>query len=236
MPSPESRRARIGAAALGIGACLLVAYPLVLEPVLARVGVRTTALALLLLAGASLALPASPALAGVRPPSWPRWVIAGLLVLAAVSERRVYLRLVPALVYLGLAGFLQTSLRAGDSLIHFALRRAVPGAPDFVAPYCRALTRVWAGFFLGCALLAAALALGASPGSWAAWTGWRLYALMLVASGLEFIVRKTWFRYYFRGGPFDRLWSRLFPAERTARGRRSAEAIRRYREQSAAAD
>ena len=236
MPSPESRRARIGGAALAIGACLLVAYPLVLEPVLARAAVRTTALALLLVAGASLALPAPSALAGARPPSWPRWAIAGLLVLAAVSERRVYLRLVPAFVYLGLAAFLQASLRGGDSLIHFAVRRAVPGAPDFVGPYCRALTRLWAGLLLGCALLVAVLALGASPASWAAWTGWRLYALMLVASGIEFLVRKTLFRYYFRGGPFDRFWSRLFPAERTARGRRSAEAIRRYREQSAATD
>jgi hypothetical protein len=55
---------------------------------------------------------------------------------------------------------------------------------------------------------------------------------MLLASGVEFLVRKTWFRYYFRGGPFDRLWARLFPAERTARGRRSAEAIRRYRKEA----
>ncbi len=235
MPSPESRRARVAGAALAIGA-LLVAYPLVLEPVLARVGVRATALALLLLAGASLALPAAPALAGVRPPTWPRWAIAGLLALAAISERRVYLLFVPALVYLGLAAFFQASLRGKDSLIHFAVRRAVPDAPAFVAPYCRALTRVWAAVFLGCALLVAGLASGASSDTWAAWTGWRLYALMLVASGIEFLVRKTWFRYYYRGGPFDRLWSRLFPAERTARGRRSAEAIRRYREQSAATD
>ena len=54
----------------------------------------------------------------------------------------------------------------------------------------------------------------------------------LALSVVEFLFRKSWFRYYFRGGPFDRLWSRLFPAERTAQGRRSIEAIRRYREEN----
>ena len=44
----------------------------------------------------------------------------------------------------------------------------------------------------------------------------------------EFLVRKTWFRYYFHGGPFERFWSRLFPAEATPRGRESLEFIRRY--------
>jgi hypothetical protein len=46
---------------------------------------------------------------------------------------------------------------------------------------------------------------------------------------LEFLFRKTWFRHYFHGGPFERLWSRLFPAEHTARGRRSQRTIEEYR-------
>ena len=83
-----------------------------------------------------------------------------------------------------------------------------------------------------CFLLIAALALSGAEGAWGAWTGWGLYALMLALSAVEFLFRKSWFRYYFRGGPFDRLWSRLFPAERTAQGRRSLEAIRRYREEN----
>jgi uncharacterized membrane protein len=229
VPSPESRRALVAGAALALAACL-AAYPLLLGPLLLRAGVRSTALALGVVAGVGLALPA-PALAGVRPARWPRWGIALLLGLAALTGERRALFLVPACVYLGLAAFFQASLRGGDSLIHFAVRRALPAAPDFVGPYCRALTRLWAFFFAGCALGVAGLALWGSADAWAAWTGWRLYALMLLASGAEFLVRKTWFRYYFRGGPFDRLWSRLFPAERTARGRRSADAIRAYRAQ-----
>jgi hypothetical protein len=45
---------------------------------------------------------------------------------------------------------------------------------------------------------------------------------------LEFFVRKTWFRYYFRNGPFERFWAQLFPAQATARGRRSMEYIEAY--------
>ena len=52
-------------------------------------------------------------------------------------------------------------------------------------------------------------------------------------SALEFFVRKTWFRYYFHGGAFDRFWAKLFPAENTEQGRRSAAYIQRYREKAA---
>jgi len=51
---------------------------------------------------------------------------------------------------------------------------------------------------------------------------------MLVASGVEFLVRKTWFRYYFHGGWFDRVWAKLFPAEATPEGRRSMQHISAY--------
>jgi hypothetical protein len=49
-------------------------------------------------------------------------------------------------------------------------------------------------------------------------------------------VRKTYFRYYYHGGLFDRVWSRWFPAENTAQGRASLESIRSFREQLATRD
>ena len=79
----------------------------------------------------------------------------------------------------------------------------------------------------------AGLALSGRAAPWQAVTGWGIYALMLAISALEFFVRKTWFRYYFHGGLFDRFWARLFPAENTEQGRRSAAYIERYREQAA---
>jgi hypothetical protein len=81
----------------------------------------------------------------------------------------------------------------------------------------------------------AGLALAGRLEAWRAFTGWIVYAAMLVFGAVEFLVRKTWFRYYFHGGPFDRLWSRLFPAEATAAGRRSQAYIRARRAEIAAA-
>jgi hypothetical protein len=52
---------------------------------------------------------------------------------------------------------------------------------------------------------------------------------MFAVLPIEFLIRKTWFRYYYFGGPFDRFWSSFFPPEETERGRASLEYIRRFR-------
>jgi uncharacterized membrane protein len=154
-----------------------------------------------------------------------------LLALAAATGAEVLVRLVPAAVYAALALAFAASLRSRESLLEVAVRALVPAAPDFVGGYCRGLTGFWAAFFAASALLGAWLAAFGPFEWWRAWTGWGNLAAMLLVSGPEFLIRKTWFRYYFHGGPFDRLWARLFPAENTERGRRSLEAIRRWREE-----
>jgi len=141
--------------------------------------------------------------------------------------------LVPAFVYLGVAETFRASLAREDSLIERCARLLVPETPDFVRSYCRKLTAFWVGFFALCGAGIAVLALAGSAQAWQALTGWGIYVAVLVVSALEFFVRKTWFRYYFHGGAFDRFWARLFPAENTEQGRRSAAYIQRYREQVA---
>jgi uncharacterized membrane protein len=208
---------------------LLVGFPPLVEAARARFGIRGLA-AGLLLAGAPVALAlrgrrgAVPLGAGALGPPL-------ALVLAAATGAEVFLRLVPAAVYAALALAFAASLRAPQSLIEMAIRALVPAAPDFVAGYCRGLTAFWAAFFAASALLGAWLAVLGPLEWWRAWSGWGNLVAMLLVSGPEFLIRKTWFRYYFHGGPFDRVWSRLFPAENTERGRRSLEAIRRWREE-----
>ncbi len=51
---------------------------------------------------------------------------------------------------------------------------------------------------------------------------------MAAVSAVEYVVRKSWFRYY-AGGLLDRLWAAWLPAENTARGRRSLAYIREAR-------
>ena len=161
-----------------------------------------------------------------------RGIAAGalaLVALAAATGDARCLRLVPAWVYASLAALFAASLRGPGSILERAARWLVPEAPEFIRGYCRALTGVWVAIFLAVALAVAGLALAADPAAWWRFTARDAWLAMGAFSALEFLVRKTWFRNYFHGGPFERLWSRLFPAERTARGRRSLAYIEAYR-------
>ncbi len=217
-------------AAIGIG---LLGYPYLIEAALSRFGVRGVCAALLVVGGVTFAFGAR-ARSALGVVAWPGLAIAGALAFSGVSGRRGALLLVPAFVYLGLAQTFLASLSREDSIIEQCARFIVPETPDFVRPYCRKLTGFWVGFFIASAGAIAGLALFGSTEAWQWVTGWGIYLLMLLVSGLEFFVRKTWFRYYFHGGIFDRFWARLFPAENTAQGRRSAAYIQQYREQTAA--
>jgi len=138
-----------------------------------------------------------------------------LLMTAVYSGDERQLRLIPAAAYLGVAAFFHASLRGGASLIEHGVRTLLPFAPEFVRSYFRALTLCWAGFFVLAALVIGRLALIGDPEAWRFATGWGIAIAMLVVMPIEFLIRKPWLRYYYFGGPFDRFWSRLFPAEAT---------------------
>jgi len=215
-----------------LGVALVVVYPWALDAILERFGTRPAAAALVVAVLATLPLRSRAAVAGPLGALG----LAGLLLGAAVTGDREFLRLVPAWIYVGLAWAAASSLRGGSSLIERGARFLVPEAPEFIGDYCRVVTALWAAFFLACAAVIGTLALAGSAEAWRAFTGRTLWLVMAFLSVVEFFARKTWFRYYYRGGLFDRFWSRLFPAEETERGRRSMEAIRIYREGRAEGD
>jgi len=211
-------------------AIVVIPYPYVIESALARFGVRPVAFALLSLALAAALLGGRSAVRRSLPASL--LASAPLLVLgaAALSGQRSFLLLVPPLAYSGLALTCAHSLRGPGSLIEDGVRYLVPEAPDFVRSYCRKLTGLWMFFFLLAALASAVCAFAADPETWRRVTGTWVYGAMLAISIFEFFFRKTWFRYYFHNGLFDRVWSRLFPAENTERGRASQIYIDHWRE------
>jgi uncharacterized membrane protein len=227
--SPDRRRS--WGITLGFGVALgivLLAYPYVLKGALVNLGVRGVALGLLALAALSILLPTPGGRRGFAA-ALPALGIPSLLLLSALTGDRLYLMLVPAAIFLVLAAVFRASLRAPDSIIERAARFLIPEAPTFIRSYCRTLTNLWAGLFVSTAAVIAWLAVTAPLAHWEAFTGWIVYVLMVAFTCVEFLVRKTWFRYYFYGGPFDRFWSRIFPAENTARGRQSQEYIRAQR-------
>lgn len=227
----ERRRVALTVAASGAWiAVLALVYPFALEAALGRLGVRAVSLGLAAIAFASLLL---------RGPARGSRAIgaAGLLTLllaAAVSEASVWLRLVPAWVYACLAGATAASLGGPRSMVERAARWLVPEAPDFIGSYCRVVTALWSALFFASAAAIGMLAVSGTPEAWRSFAGGWLWIAMAAVSAVEFLVRKTWFRYYARGGPFERLWSAWFPADRTARGRRSMAAIARWKERIAA--
>jgi uncharacterized membrane protein len=221
----------VGVVGVGISVGVIV-YPYMLQGAITRYGITGVAGALLLLAAISFALPGRRLLDALRGGAAPSLGIPVVLAAAAATAQPVYLQLVPCFVYLTLAYLCFASLRADDSIVERAARFLIPEAPAFIRPYCRKVTWLWVAFFLISAIVIAALAVGGEVEGWKRFSGQILYVSMLTISAIEFIVRKTWFRYYFYRGPIDRLWERWFPPENTAAGRRSMQYIADIRRMS----
>jgi uncharacterized membrane protein len=212
-----------------LGAALFV-YPWLIDTALARFGTRPVAAVLLVLALAGGAGPAWGAGRGGRRIDLPRVpgfpAAFALLLAAALATGDVRcLFLVPAAIYLWLALLAAVSLREPVSLIERAARFLQPRAPEFIRSYCRKVTALWCALFAANAGAIAWLVATGAHDARRSYSAWGLWLPMGVLAALEYAVRKAWFRYY-AGGPLDRLWSLLLPAEATERGRRSLAYIR----------
>jgi uncharacterized membrane protein len=242
---------RFGPLALALalaGVFFAVVYPWAIDFVLERLGTRATAGTLLVIAALTLirarrpwhgrsglhaaghtdsTTPRAGGQGGARSALVTSFFLATLVGAALLDDRRL-LRLLPAWVYLGMTLHCLDSARSGQSIIEQGVRWVIPEAPDFIRDYCRALTGLWGVFFLLAAATIAWFAFAMPPERWHVLMSRDVWFAMAGVMTLEFFVRKTWFRYYFRNGPFERFWAQLFPAEATARGRRSLEYIEAY--------
>ncbi len=214
----------MGLAFLGIVA--VAAYPFALEGALARYGVRAVAGFLLATGVVGLAwrwrAHAAPVLRATQ------IGILALLAGAAALGTKHPLLYVPAVIQLGLAATFAASLREEHSIVERMAHLMQPYLPDWIRPYCRVVTALWSIFFLGNAVAITALAATGALEAWRTWTGLGLYAVAMVLQGVETVFRKSWFR-AFDEGPVDRVFRRIFPPQRTDRGRRSMEYIRKMR-------
>jgi uncharacterized membrane protein len=158
----------------------------------------------------------------------PRALLLALPGLAALSGDARFLQLVPAAIEALLCAVFLGSLAGGGSILQKAALTLEPYAPDFIAPYCRKATLAFAALFTVQAIALVGLALAAPGPGWAARASLLVWGPTLLATALEFAVRKAWFRHY-GDGPVDRALRKLMPPENTARGRRSLDYIRRRR-------
>jgi uncharacterized membrane protein len=232
---PEALRA----AALGldnrlkaalIGAVMLTAtfYPPLLELAVSLFGRGAVATGVALLAAASTIVSARRGGAPVLVLA--RAAVALLAASSALGAGLTPLLMIPACIYATLAWVFFASLRSGTSLVELAARMIQPVAPDFIGPYCRRVTALWGGVLMLNALVLSALALAAPVETWRFAAGYCVWTWMGVISVVEFLVRKIYFRNYYYRGPLERALERLFPADATPMGRRSAAYIRLVRE------
>jgi uncharacterized membrane protein len=219
---------RLKAALIGVLVLIATLYPPLLELAVSRFGRDAVATGLALLAGvstlASLRRLGGPILVLVRA------AVALLAASSALGAGLTPLLLVPACIYAALAWVFLGSLRSGTSLVELAARMIQPVAPDFIGPYCRRVTALWGAVLAINALVLSALALAAPIETWRFAAGVGLWTFMGVIGAAEFLVRKIYFRNYYYRGPLERVLEKLFPAEATPMGRRSAAYIRLVRE------
>jgi len=135
------------------------------------------------------------------PALYPVWVLYPLLLLGAVAigmpadaGGRAAL-FPPVFVNLGLLWGFGRTLRAGRMPMVERFARRIDGelVPERV-PYCRAVTRVWCGFFVVNAFVAAGLAIAAPVTWWALYTGVLAYVAMAALFVVEYAVRRIRFR------------------------------------------
>lgn len=219
--------------ALGIFQTLLfLAYPFIVYFAYQRLATRGAAGLLLVLYALSLALRSRGQAAEIWRLVREHLGLVVLIGLAIVTGQRFVLQLLPMGVSLYLLGTFGWSLRVGPPIVERFARLVDPDLPDFCVPYCRKVTIVWCVFLAANAACAALLAVVGPFEWWAVYTGLVSYLMLGALFTGEFVVRKLLFRFY-RDGLLDQIFARLFPAERTANGRRSLAYVRRRNERAA---
>jgi uncharacterized membrane protein len=195
--------------AIGIG--VGIAYPLLIYAGLQRFEPRTLAIALAIgvLVRVVWIARGREGVALSRLLLAPMAVASVLVVTAVFNEGRVFL-FVPALVNLALLVSFAHTLREGPSMVETFALLQVDELSDAERRYAVTVTRVWCGFFFVNGGIALVLAVFASVGAWALYTGFLSYLLMGTLFAIEFLYRTWRFRRYV-GGPLNPLLERIFP-------------------------
>jgi uncharacterized membrane protein len=203
-------RAAARALAAILGALFVLGYPVAVYLGLPRLGTKSFGLGLaaLLLVGLPFRLVGRKREHIVPILRIPLTVVC-LLLLGALFDDRRFVLAMPVLTNVLLLVQFGSSLRTVPIAERFA-RAQEEHLSDAQVAYCRAVTVLWCGFFVGNGAVSALLALFAPLGWWTLYTGALGYVLIgLLATG-EYIVRKHRFRKY-GAHLVDRVLARVFP-------------------------
>jgi uncharacterized membrane protein len=189
---------------------LTFAYPVIVYGALQVMEPRWLALAGLALLVLRTALTSRERLAAYAGAlSSPGAAVGAALLLSAVWNVPLGLRLTPALVSLALLLSFAASL-AGESVVERLARVQLGALGPEESRYCRRVTVVWCAFLLANGSIALWLAVWGTAGAWALYTGGIAYLLLGILFATEYTYRQWRFRRYL-GAPTDVLFRWLFP-------------------------
>jgi uncharacterized membrane protein len=138
--------------------------------------------------------------------------VAALLVTSLMVEDQRFVLAMPVLFNAWLFAAFGASL-LGVPVIERLARLQSPELSSQQVRYCRRVTQIWAAFFVLNGFITAILALFASTGWWALYTGLIAYVLIGLLGATEFLVRRYLFREFGRG-VHDRVLQKVFPVKR----------------------
>jgi len=213
-----------------LGSLILGALPRLLPDPLSNEHARTAAFV-----AAAVTLSIYGAQIAIRR-AW-RWTGLGLYIaafsaagFATISPQERTVLTIPALGLIGASGVFAWSTCRPPSIIERAAFWVQPRAPNFIRPYCRFTTGIWAFLFLGGGLASLVATWLGTPTTGRHVLYW-VPPVIGAWAAVEFILRKWWFSHY-EDNWIDHAFARVFPWQRTERGQRSHAYLESVRDTS----
>lgn len=187
-----------------LDAAVFVLYPLIVVLGMTYLGVRWTALIILVFLGRRIAVLALQNKEGTRILLYQVLAMAAIVGGAAASKSPFALRVAPFMISLTFIAVFATSLKTVPIIERFA-RLADPNLSAAEVRYCKKLTKAWMGVLFANSVLVFTAAFVEDKLIWTILVGPASYALLGSAFVVEYPYRKWRFRKFNDKNPVDRI-------------------------------
>ena len=204
------------AAAVGkiLDTVVFVLYPLIVVLGMHYIGIRLTALIILLFLGRRIIGLILADKEGTRVILYQAIAMAAIVGIAAASKSAFALRAAPFMISLTFITVFASSLKTVPIIERFA-RLAEPNLPEEEVRYCRRLTKAWMGVLVANSILVFSAAFVEDKVLWTILVGPASYALLGSAFVVEYPYRKWRFRRFNARNPVDKILKRLIEKRTT---------------------
>jgi len=191
-----------------LDAVVLILYPVIVVVGMTYLGVRWTALIILVLLGRRIIGLVLSNKEGTRIILYQAIAMAAIVGIAAASKSPFALRIAPFMISLTFITVFASSMRGVPIIERFA-RLADPNLSEAEVRYCRKLTKAWMGVLVANSALVFSAAFVEDKILWTVLVGPVSYALLGAAFVVEYPYRKRRFQKFNLKNPVDRILKKL---------------------------